>query len=149
MGHNIEYIVAAPKSAVQSWLESLPGFFMPEPGDVELAWEGHLEAKDTFWAHVQPKATNFVLAAKYSWLFNEDPSTIDFSRRFEKAFWKGVGDLPLIRLDELLRREWERSVNSEWWQVERPVETLLLWLAAHETTHWSVVTPGAGDLAAR
>jgi hypothetical protein len=148
MGYNIEYLVAVPKQAVRGWLESLSGFFMPEPGDVELDWEGQLEAEGTFWAHVQPKATHFVLAAKYSWLFSEHPPTVDFARRFERAFWKGVGEFPLIRLDEWLRADWEQNMQHEWWQVERPVETLLQWLADNETTHWIVRTPSVGDLAA-
>ena len=149
MGHNVEYIVEAPRQAVQGWLESLSGIFMPEPEDVELAWEGKLSPEDAFWAYSQTNATKFALTAKYSWLFDEHPPTVDFARRFEKAFWKGVGEFPLIRLDELLRGNWEQSVKHEWWQIERPVKTLVQWLVENATTHWSVHTPSARDLAAR
>jgi hypothetical protein len=142
MGYQIEYIVAAPEQAIRSWLETLSGFFYPDPGDVTFGWEGGLRSgSDSFIADAVADVTKFSLGAKYSWLFNEYPPTVDFARRFEREFWRKVGPFPLIRLDEFLRAEWEKHVGKQWWQIDKPAAPLLDWLATREPTHWTLLFP--------
>jgi hypothetical protein len=143
MGHRIEYIVAAPQQRIREWLvAATDGFFFPlADDDGNVCWEGDLKSGGGFFAYPMPEVTLFALAARYTWLFNRDAATLDFTSRFEEEFWRGVGPYQLIRLDELLRAEWEMYAGREWWQIENPWPQLLDWLAMQEPTHWHLLTP--------
>jgi hypothetical protein len=147
VGHNSEYVVAAPEQAVRDWLATLSGFDTTDPDDSSLGWEGDLDSGGSFWAYPVAGVTLFALSAKYTWFFNGDPPTLDFARRFERDVWRGVGPYELVRLDESLRSQWEQHVGREWWQIDTPLSPLLDWLAAEEQTHWRLLKPDGGSSA--
>ncbi|OWK45246.1 hypothetical protein [Fimbriiglobus ruber] len=140
MGHQIEYFASVPEPSVRRWLDRLGGFYCSDPGDVPFSWEGGLRSGGAFWAHMAPTACNFSLAMKYSALYHNLPEAIDFTRRFEVAFWEEFGPIPLVRVDEYLVGEWYRAAGRDWEEFDRPVEALLAWLQSRDG-HWDLLAP--------
>ena len=132
MGHQVEYVIDLPLARAREWLSTLPSWWAePESPDQlpygEFEWGGR-----SLHAELGPMACQLrVPQIKYSWLIGEDAPSVDWVARFEDWLSEQLPGIRAVRLDELLRLEWEARAGRPWQEIPDPVGALWRWLPSH------------------
>ncbi len=133
MGHYLEYVIDLPAAQAREWLAPL-GWFAP---DYELRC-GELPYGEFAWGGKSLHATFGPAACfvsvpeiKYSLLLDPSPS-VEWVARFEKWLGETLPGVRAVRLDELLRINWEQEIGRDWDKVPDPVSALWAWLPTQD-----------------
>lgn len=132
MGHQVEYMIDLPPAPARGWLSSLDGWWAApdsprEMPSGEFAWGGQ-----SLHATLGPVACWVrVPWIKYSWLLDPSPS-VEWVVRFEQYLYAALSGVRAVRLDELVRIQWEAWAGREWDELPDPVGSLWGWLPSHE-----------------
>ena len=131
MGHQVEYVIDLPPAPVREWLSSLSGWWaeLESPGEIpwgEFEWGGQALHADLGPAACQVR----VPCIKYSWLIGDHEASLAWVARFEAWLPEALAGVRAVRVDELLRLDWESQSGRELWQWPDPVRSLREWLLA-------------------
>jgi hypothetical protein len=150
MGYQVEYLLKLTPVQARDWLSRFDGFWI-EPslageiptGEFRL-WDGQ-----DLHADLGPTACWLRLpGVKYSWLITGHPPAIDDVKRFERLLAESLPGVPGVRLDELLREQWEAWAGKSWDELPDPVASLRAWLPSHEYgSEYFRLIPGEEGLA--
>ena len=129
MGHQVEYMIDVEPARAREWLSPLPGRWVePESADVmpfgEFEWRGL-----SLHAELGPVALLVsVPQIKYSWLIGDHAPSVEQIARLEGWMSESLAGAQSVRVDELLRLEWESQSKREWQKWPDPTRTLRNWL---------------------
>lgn len=129
MGHQVEYLIDLPHARAQEWLSTIPGWWAEPEATGELPY-GEFEWSDiSLHADLCHAACHVVVPRiKYSWLVGDHAPSMEQVARLEGWLSDSLPGVRVIRLDELLRFDWESQSAREWWQWPDPVRALRDWL---------------------
>jgi hypothetical protein len=94
----------------------------------EFEWEGRALHADLGAEACQVRVPQI----KYSWLIARHPPSVGWVARFEDWLEETLPDVPVVRVDELLRLKWEAQAGRSWWAIPHPVGDLRDWLLCYE-----------------
>jgi hypothetical protein len=104
--------------------------------------------KTVVQAEIAALATRLVVPGiKYSWINACDPEATTTVELLDRIISQAFNGALTIRLDEMIRADWERWAGAEWWRVDDPCTSLLTWLNdSHlDARHFNVMrTPSKG-----
>jgi hypothetical protein len=154
MGHQVEYVIDLPPPRAREWLSTLPGWWAEPgaPGQLpygEFEWGGR-----ALHADLGPMACQVrVPEIKYSWLIGTPAPSLAWVARFEDWLSETLPGVRAVRLDEVLRLEWEAQAGRPWEEIPDPVGALRRLLPSREDwpSHFRVLSeerPHAGSGAA-
>jgi len=129
MGHQVEYVVDLPPARADEWLSPLPGWWAEpkSPGELpygEFEWGGQ-----SLHADLGPVACQIrVPQIKYSWVTADHAASLAWVARFEDWLSEALPGVRAVRVDELLRLNWESESGREWYQWPDPIRALRDWL---------------------
>ncbi len=129
MAHQVEYLIDLPPARARAWLSALPGWWAePEAGGEmpygEFQWEAlalHAALGPTACQVAAPQI-------RYSWLLGGHPSAVTQIARLEGWLSASLPGVRAVRVDELLRLDWEAQTGREWEDRADPVTELRQWL---------------------
>lgn len=129
MGHQVEYFIDLSPQQAREWLSTLHGWWaepesLGELPNGEIDWCEQSLHVDLGRAACQIRIPKI----KYSWLIFEDAASVNWLRHFEEWLVETLPGVRAIRLDELLRLEWEASTGQEWEKIENLFSILPHWL---------------------
>ena len=133
MGYQVEYMLDLPPIPARDWLSSFDGWWnTPEdPSEIpsgEFNWGGQ-----PLLVSLGPTASHVAVPSiKYSWLVMAHSPSVEWVDHFERYLCKALPAVRAVRLDELLRVEWEAWADCDWDQLPDPVGSLWSWLPSNE-----------------
>jgi hypothetical protein len=132
MGHQVEYVIDLPPARAREWLSSLGGWWAISESPDEMPWGEFAWGGQALHATLGPVACWVcVLRIKYSWLL--DPSSsVEWVARFEGWLCETLPGVRAVRLDELVRIQWEGWAGRPWEEMPDPVGSQWEWLPSHE-----------------
>jgi hypothetical protein len=129
MGHQLEYLVALPLPSAQEWLSRLDGWWATPEAPDEKPWGEFLWAGLSLLAELAPAACHLrVPGIKYSWLIGDHGPSLDRVAQFEHWLAGSLPGVQAVRVDELLRLQWESRFGRTWDQRPDPVRAIGEWL---------------------
>ena len=132
MGHQVEYVIDLPPAPAREWLSSLDGWWAAPESPDEMPWGEFAWGGKSLHATLGPVACWVrVPQIKYSWLLDPSPS-VEWVARFERYLCEALPGVRAVRLDELVRIQWEAWTGREWEELPDPVGSLWGWLPSHE-----------------
>lgn len=131
MGHQVEYLIDRPPAPARAWLSSLSGWWAELGSPEERPWGEFEWGGQALHADLGPVACHVsVPCIKYSWLIGSNEQSLAWVARFEAWLSGALSGVLAVRVDELLRLEWESQSKREWWQWPDAVRALRGWLIA-------------------
>lgn len=130
MTYHVEYLVAAPSEKLRSWLTTgAIAWTAPEsPNEMPqgvIAW--------------QDLSLNVVLGPQaalvsvpqipYGWLVGKHPTSVEQIENLDTWLLLSIPGVPVLRLEEFLRLEWEERTSQTWDQPGDPVAAFQQWLS--------------------
>ncbi len=146
MGYQVEYLLKLAPSAAREWLSRFTGCWNESVSENESPYgEFQLWEDQCLLVSLGKTACGLCLPrVLYSWLISlQHPPAVANIERFERLVLESLPGIPWVRLDELLREEWEGAVGCLWEEMPDPFGSLLSWLAAsgHEPQYFRIVPP--------
>ena len=132
MGHQSNTYDRLISEMRRDWLFTLPGWWAEPEASGELPY-GEFE-----WGGGRPSPTSArwharsVCPDKYSGLISEHASPVAWVARFEDWLSETLPGVRVVRLDELLRLEWEAQAGRPWEKILDPSARSRRWLPSHE-----------------
>ena len=71
----------------------------------------------------------------YSWVIFGDARSVAQIQRIEELFSELLPKVRSVRVDELLRVDWERSIGMSWEKADDPIGSLQFWLVSTNQDH--------------
>ena len=150
MGYQVEYLLKLAPIAAREWLSRFTGCWKePESENERPDGEFQLWEDQCLLVSLGKTACGLRLPrVLYSWLIPpQHPPAVAHIDRFERLVLESLPGIPWVRLDELLREEWEGAVGCLWEEMQDPFGSLLSWLAAsrHEQQYFRIVPPATSN----
>jgi hypothetical protein len=133
VGYQVEYIIDLSPARAREWMSALPGWWADPESPGQLAY-GEFEWGGQF-LHVDLGAVACsvrVPRINYSWLVCGHAPSVEWVDRFEEWLSASLPGARAVRLDELVREQWEAWAGRSWEELSDPVESLRGWLPSHE-----------------
>jgi hypothetical protein len=142
VGHQVEYLIDVQPARARVWLASLDGWWA-EPESPDKVLYGEFQGSDlSLHARLGPAACQVcVPQIKYSWLIADHAPALEQTARLESWLSGSIPCVKAVRIDELLRLDWESQTGREWQEWPNPVEALLEWLlsSGQEAAHFRLL----------
>jgi hypothetical protein len=133
VGYQVEYLIDLPPAPAREWLSALDGWWATPESSDELPWGEFAWGGQALHADLGPVAGWVrVPCIKYSWLIHGDEPSVEWVTRFERYLCATLPGIRMVRLDELVRIQWEAWAGREWAELPDPVGSLWGWLPTHE-----------------
>jgi hypothetical protein len=134
MGYQVEYLLKLTPDAARHWLSRFKGFWVEPSAPGELP-SGEFHLWDDQWLHADLGPTACWLRlprVKYSWLIAAHPPALATVARFERLLAESLPGGEAVRVDELVREQWEAWAGRTWEELADPVGSLRAWLPSLE-----------------
>ena len=131
MGHQVEYLIDLPAARARAWLSVLPGWWAEPESPGELPY-GEFQWGDlSLHADLGPTACRLrAPAIRYSGLVGGHAGSLEQVARLERWLAQSLPGVRAVRVDELLRLDWESQSGRAWQDWPDPVGALRQWLLA-------------------
>jgi|GEM_PF-5656361 len=131
--YHVEYLVAAPAEKLRAWLTAgAICWTAPELPDAlpqgVIAWQD-LTLPVVLGQHA---ALLSVPQIPYGWLVGKHPTSLEQIDNLDTWLLLSIPKVPIVRLEEFLRLEWEERTNQTWDQSDDPVAAFQQWLSTAE-----------------
>jgi hypothetical protein len=142
MGHQVEYLIDVQPVRARAWLASLDGWWADPKSPDEVPYGKFQWFNLSLHTRLGPTACQVcVIPIKYSWLIADHAPALEQIARLENWLSESLPTVQAVRIDELLRLDWESQTGREWQEWSNPAEALRHWLltSGQEAAHFRLL----------